>query len=136
MITVYEIKPNGFIGASKEIDPREGVGAGWTYTPPPAEGAHKWENSQWVKADEPDLFTPGPDLNTLAEDARQQRNQALKDCDWTQLTDAPVDQAAWAAYRQALRDVTEQPGFPLSVEWPEQPGRWTPPVRPAIIDAN
>lgn len=121
MITVYEIKSNGFIGESKEIDPRDGVGSNWTYSAPPADGPHKWENSQWIAADEPDASMPGADVDALASDVRQQRNDKLKDCDWTQVADAPVDQAAWAEYRQALRDVTEQEGFPLSVEWPEQP---------------
>ena len=49
------------------------------------------------------------------------RNQRLSDCDWTQLADAPVDRAAWAAYRQALRDISKQSGFPWQVVWPEQP---------------
>jgi hypothetical protein len=41
--------------------------------------------------------------------------------DWTQVADAPVDQEAWALYRQALRDVPEQVGFPGVVEWPVEP---------------
>lgn len=48
---------------------------------------------------------------------RNQRNQLLKDCDWTQLTDAPVNKKTWAKYRQALRDVTEQ-SDPFNVVWP------------------
>lgn len=52
---------------------------------------------------------------------RQDRTQRLKDTDWTQVLDSPVDKATWAAYRQALRDVTNQPGFPWSVAWPQQP---------------
>jgi hypothetical protein len=56
-----------------------------------------------------------------ASAVRADRNKRLADCDWTQLPDAPVDAAVWAAYRQALRDVTEQPGFPWSIEWPQQP---------------
>jgi hypothetical protein len=56
-----------------------------------------------------------------AKAVRQQRTDKLKDSDWTQVADAPVDQAAWAAYRQALRDITSQEGFPWTVEWPEQP---------------
>lgn len=56
-----------------------------------------------------------------AKSVREQRNQKLKDTDWTQVTDAPVDQAAWAAYRQALRDVPSQQGFPWDVQWPTQP---------------
>ena len=54
-------------------------------------------------------------------EVRQQRNALLSDCDWTQLPDAPVPAAPWAAYRQELRDVTAQSGFPWDVVWPEAP---------------
>ena len=53
--------------------------------------------------------------------ARQQRNALLVASDWTQVADAPVDQAAWAAYRQELRDVTSQETFPSEVTWPVPP---------------
>ena len=56
-----------------------------------------------------------------AKSVRTQRGEKLKECDWTQVADAPVDQTAWATYRQALRDVTAQTGFPWTVEWPTQP---------------
>ena len=53
--------------------------------------------------------------------ARAGRNAQLKESDWTQVADAPVDKAAWAVYRQALRDVTSQAGFPWTIDWPTQP---------------
>ncbi|CAB4136492.1 Phage tail assembly chaperone protein [uncultured Caudovirales phage] len=56
-----------------------------------------------------------------ANSQRAFRNTLLADCDWTQLQDAPVNQQAWANYRQALRDVTAQAGFPWTVEWPTKP---------------
>jgi hypothetical protein len=56
-----------------------------------------------------------------AKSVRETRNQKLKDTDWTQVADAPVDKAAWAAYRQELRDITAQAGFPWNVTWPTQP---------------
>lgn len=56
-----------------------------------------------------------------AKAVRDDRNKRLADCDWTQVADAPVDKAAWAAHRQALRDITAQEGFPWNVQWPEQP---------------
>jgi hypothetical protein len=56
-----------------------------------------------------------------AKSVRQQRGEKLKDSDWTQVADAPVDKAAWATYRQALRDVTSQAGFPWTIEWPVAP---------------
>lgn len=58
---------------------------------------------------------------TQAANVRADRNRRLSECDWTQLPDAPVDHAAWATYRQALRDVSSQPGFPWNVQWPSQP---------------
>ena len=57
-------------------------------------------------------------LERKSEEVRQQRNQLLADCDWTQLSAAPVDSSAWANYRQELRDIPEQAGFPWQVEWP------------------
>ena len=59
-----------------------------------------------------------------AETIRAQRDALLAACDWTQMPDSPLDadtKAAWAAYRQALRDVPQQEGFPENVTWPEEP---------------
>jgi hypothetical protein len=56
-----------------------------------------------------------------AKSVRQSRNDKLKDSDWTQVADAPVNKEAWATYRQALRDVTAQAGFPWTVDWPVAP---------------
>lgn len=63
------------------------------------------------------------DADTASEAAkvRAQRSRLLADCDWTQLADSPADKAAWAAYRQELRDVTKQADFPWNVAWPAQP---------------
>ena len=52
---------------------------------------------------------------------RADRNGRLAATDWTQIADSTADKPAWAAYRQALRDVPAQVGFPQSVTWPEQP---------------
>jgi hypothetical protein len=56
-----------------------------------------------------------------AKAVRADRNKRLAESDWTQLIDAPVNVAQWSAYRQALRDVPEQAGFPFNVNWPVQP---------------
>lgn len=54
--------------------------------------------------------------------ARTARNELLAASDWTQLPDVPLEtKAAWAEYRQALRDITEQPGYPDSIVWPIPP---------------
>lgn len=55
-----------------------------------------------------------------AEDMRWRRNAALAASDWTQVADAPVDAAAWATYRQALRDLPSDAAWPF-VELPEPP---------------
>jgi hypothetical protein len=50
---------------------------------------------------------------------RSQRNQMLKDTDWTQVADAPVDNLTWAIYRQELRDITTQ-ADPFNITWPKE----------------
>jgi hypothetical protein len=60
-------------------------------------------------------------LQSKEAEVRQQRNELLSACDWTQLPDSPADHAAWATYRQELRDVTAQAGFPWDVVWPLEP---------------
>jgi hypothetical protein len=61
------------------------------------------------------------EFNAQANRIRAQRNMMLSSCDWTQVADAQVNKTAWAAYRQSLRDVPEQQGFPWSVQWPSAP---------------
>ena len=56
-----------------------------------------------------------------AVEIRTNRNELLSASDWTQVADAPVDQVVWAEYRQALRDIPQQSGFPSDVTWPETP---------------
>jgi len=65
------------------------------------------------------VTTPTPEV--LATKARNKRNALLSQSDWTQVADAPVDQTAWATYRQALRDITIQAGFPETIDWPTVP---------------
>ena len=66
-------------------------------------------------------FVPPAAPAPTAEEVRAQRDNLLAESDWTQVTDAPVDQAAWATYRQALRDIPDQAGFPENVTWPDKP---------------
>jgi len=75
-------------------------------------------------ADNEAAYRAGIDASA-AETVRSARNSRLAESDWTQLADQPFsaeDQAAWAAYRQALRDLPESAGFPHDVTWPEAPG--------------
>jgi hypothetical protein len=65
---------------------------------------------------------PEYDSDRQAAAVRADRNARLAASDWTQLADAPVDSAAWGVYRQTLRDISSQAGFPWTVEWPAEPG--------------
>ena len=56
-----------------------------------------------------------------AKNVRASRDVKLAESDWTQVADAPVDKAVWATYRQALRDITAQSGFPWTITWPDAP---------------
>jgi hypothetical protein len=56
-----------------------------------------------------------------AKSVRADRDKRLAECDWTQLSDSQVDKAVWATYRQELRDVPAQTGFPYDITWPSKP---------------
>lgn len=58
--------------------------------------------------------------NVMWGEIRRTRNSLLTASDWTQLPDAPVDAAVWAAYRQELRDITTQ-ADPFNIIWPTKP---------------
>jgi hypothetical protein len=80
---------------------------------PRPDNHYQWDTAteQWVV-----------DTGQQETDVRKQRDELLSACDWTQLPDVPDEtKVAWAAYRQALRDLPEQPGFPDSVDWPVLP---------------
>ena len=58
-----------------------------------------------------------------AAQVRADRNTRVAASDWTQGKDIPDNVSSqWAAYRQALRDVPAQAGFPWDVQWPPVPG--------------
>lgn len=75
-----------------------------------------WQTWREVPAE-----APRQDIESLSAAVRADRNARLAASDWTQLADAPVNSLAWANYRQRLRDITTQPGFPWSVDWPTPP---------------
>lgn len=101
------------------------IPAGCVETAPPStaeEQFARWDGSDWVVEDMP-VEEPVEEPEPVAEDiiVRGKRDALLTASDWTQVSDAPVDQAAWATYRQALRDIPAQAGFPDAVTWPEEP---------------
>ena len=83
--------------------------------PPRPDGFYTFDTSiaKWV-----------PDITAASEAAVATRNHLLVASDWSALPDVPMTpekRSEWAAYRQALRDITDQPGYPLEVVWPVQP---------------
>lgn len=78
-----------------------------------------WSNQtfDWVDTRSPD------ELEQIAINAAIiLRNSLLLDSDWTQLSDVPLtNKSEWATYRQSLRDITDQPGFPHNIVWPVSP---------------
>lgn len=88
-----------------------------------ADGVEQLDGKWYTKYSVTDMDQETKDaLDTAqAEAMRKQRNEKLSECDWTQVTDAPVNKETWATYRQALRDVTSQEGFPWTITWPDAP---------------
>lgn len=55
---------------------------------------------------------------------RHHRNLLLRETDWSQLPDAPIDETEkprWATYRQNLRDLPQSTSDPDLVVWPNRP---------------
>ena len=89
----------------------------------PAEVDGKWAYT-WVVRDKTDeeLAFDNRDNSVVI---RRKRDELLRASDWTQVSDAPVDKTAWALYRQALRDISTQSGFPNNITWPTEPNKPT-----------
>ena len=71
-----------------------------------------------------DYVKPTVDVEGLATKIRIQRNNLLKQTDYLMMSDYPIDDDRLAKvkiYRQALRDIPEQSGFPRNITWPEKP---------------
>jgi hypothetical protein len=94
-----------------------------TDMPPPADGddTHSavFNGIEWRKFPN--------QVITQAIAARARRDALLHESDFSQLPDFGGDPSQWAEYRQGLRDVTKQSGFPLEIEWPAKPGVTTRP---------
>lgn len=73
----------------------------------------KWETMKTAQQMEAEK------LESLSANVRAERDKRLAATDFYMLQDAPPAPEGLTAYRQALRDITEQPGFPEDVQWPE-----------------
>ncbi len=64
------------------------------------------------------------EYDIYAAEVRKRRNELLCECDWTQNADVPLaeyERMLWKKYRQALRDISSQSGFPYNVVFPKRP---------------
>lgn len=112
--------------SSEELD-----SIGWNAAVPLTREPFTTYGTRWVKGDDliyrEESVTAVVDEEAKAEAeaaaVRTERDARLTSCDWTQMPDSPlVGDAEWMAYRQDLRDITDQDGFPGGVVWPEAPG--------------
>jgi len=72
-----------------------------------------------TKAEQEAAYTARKDADA-ATAVRAERDKLLSETDWMGMSDVTMS-AEWATYRQALRDVPAQAGFPHNVTWPEKP---------------
>ena len=86
---------------------------------------YKYGNGEVLSRDEEEIEAERAILSLpTAEEIRTQRDKLLAETDWTQVLDAPISaesREAFRVYRQVLRDITGQEGFPTVVVWPELP---------------
>lgn len=104
---------------------------GWNEAIPLKRDPFTLYETQWVKGGliyREEIVTATVDEAAKAEheakSVRSERDRLLAATDWTQLKDSilsDVEMVLWQGYRQALRDVPQQAGFPMTVEWPEKP---------------
>jgi hypothetical protein len=83
---------------------------------------HIWnlETEQW---EEPENYQQLL-FNEAAGKVKQERQRLLATTDWTDTVSASTrleNYNAWQSYRQQLRDITKQEGYPFNVVWPTQP---------------
>lgn len=72
-----------------------------------------WNGTDWIQ-----------DISYLEDDIRWKRDLLLSESDWVVIKAKEYDQEVsqeWKNYRQALRDIPSQEGFPLNVVFPEKP---------------
>ncbi len=68
------------------------------------------------------IDAPAPSMEELATAYRRKRDYLLSDTDWTQGSDVPEStRTKYTVYRQVLRDIPQQAGFPVAIQWPMKP---------------
>jgi len=123
---------NGYRRRFADLTREERDAAGWNEALPADRAPFTTYQTEWDKGEDL-IYRETVVSATVDEPARQahtaaavraERNRRLRETDWTQLADSVLGAGAmvlWQSYRQALRDVPQQAGFPEGVEWPEAP---------------
>lgn len=81
-----------------------------------------WVSLAWIDGRDDAYYAEKMDADFAT--MRRERDRRLTACDWTQVSDAPLtdeQKTAWAAYRQALRDLPENTTDPANPVWPDKP---------------
>lgn len=92
-----------------------------------AEGKPEFVNNTWKRTWVVSDATPEEIQKRTEQKAaqiRKERNRRLEVSDWTQLGDSPLDadgKLVWQLYRETLRMIPDQAGFPWNVNWPPSP---------------
>lgn len=122
-----DVRPYGF-APFKYSDPQK-YDSQWQeareITPVEVDGVfvQQWEIVEKYTAEEKEVLIAQQAAQaelSAAASVRSQRDALLAQTDWMALSDNTLT-PEWANYRQALRDITSQEGFPHNVEWPEKP---------------
>jgi len=98
-------------------DPQEQLGNGESYI----DGDYSDIEYQIVNGEAVTKPTPVFDAESAAVAIRIKRNKLLLASDYTQLPDSKVNKDVWASYREELRNLTQQSGFPQNIVWPVAP---------------
>ncbi len=111
----YAVIENQKVVNIVEADPEFAATQGWVECPSNV-------SFGWTFNGSGEMLPPVPNLEELASLIRSERDSLLAETDWTQAGDVPqATKDKWAPYRQALRDVPQQAGFPNNVTWPNKP---------------
>lgn len=116
----YAVIENGNVINTVVADPEYAASQGWVALTDNAGIGWSYANGQFVDN------RPPPTTEQLAAQVRAERDRLLTASDVNVLPDrwaamTPETQAEWSTYRQALRDIPQQPGFPTNVVWPQKP---------------
>jgi len=129
-MNVYQTDIDGvYVGTTvADQDPLDStnwlIPAGCVETAPPTitdKQFAKWDGTEWVVETLP-VVESAPEPKPIAPEVlvREERNAKLSVCDWMACSDVTMSDE-WRTYRQALRDIPLQEGFPNTIVWPSQP---------------